>query len=66
MNRLDHIVKDNIKTNKDQLNDTIYNGPTFDTNDFNSSSSTRDPLPLLTATLRGGKKHIAMTVAGLT
>ena len=65
MNRLDHIVKDNINKNKYQLNDTIYNGPNFDTNSFNSTSITRDTLTVLTDTLQGGKKHTAMTVAGL-
>ena len=62
---MDHVVTEKINTNKDQLNDSIYNEPTFDTNSFNSSSGTRNPLPVVNVTLRGGKKHIAMTVAGL-
>ena len=65
MNILDHVVTDNIKTNKDQFNQAIYNELTFDTSSFNSSSSTRYPLTVVTFTLRGGKKHIAMTVDGL-
>ena len=36
MNKLDHIVTYNIKTNKDQLNESIYNEPTYDTSIFNS------------------------------
>ena len=66
MNRLDHVVKNNTNTNKDQLNDAICNQLTFDTKSFNSSSGTRDTLPVVTITLQGGKKHRAMTVAGLT
>ena len=58
-------MSENIKTNKDQLNDAIYNEPMFDTNSFNSSSGTRDPLPVVTVTLQGGKKHIAMNVSGI-
>ena len=38
-----NVFTDSIKTNKDQLNDTIYNEPTFDTNSFDFSSGTRDP-----------------------
>ena len=51
MNILDHVVTDNIKTNKDQLNSAIYNEPAFDTNRFNLSSDTRDPLLVVTVTL---------------
>ena len=40
INRLDHVVTDNIKTNKDQHNEAIYNELTFDTNGFNLSSGT--------------------------
>ena len=65
MNKLDQVVTDNKKTNKDQLNEAIYNEPTFDTSSFNSSSSTRYPLPVVTVTLQGGKKHRATNVAGL-
>ena len=35
INRLDHVLTDNIKTNKDQHNDVIYNEPTFNTKGFN-------------------------------
>ena len=66
MNILDHLLNENIRTNKDQLNEAIYNDPKFDTSSFNSSSGTRDPLPVVTVTLRGGKKHRETNVAGLT
>ena len=63
---MDHVVTNNINTNKDQLNDAIYNEPTFDTSRFNSSSGTRDPLLLVTVTLRGGKKLRATIFSGIT
>ena len=66
MNKLDHIVTNNIKTNKDQLNEAIYNDLTFDTSSFNSSSGTRYPSPVVTFTLRGSNKPRATTVAGIT
>ena len=66
MDKLYHVVTDNIKTNKYQLNEAIYNDLTFDTNIFNSSSGTRDPLPVVTVTLGGGKKHRVTTADGLT
>ena len=66
MNQLDHVVTDNIKTNKYQLNEAIYNDPTFDTSVFNSSSGTRDLLPVVTVTLREAKKPRATTVADIT
>ena len=66
MNKLDRVVTNNINTNKYQLYDAIYDKPTFDTSIFNSSSRTREPLPLLTVTLREYKKHRATTVAGIT
>ena len=66
MNKLDHVVTNNLKTTKDQLNEAINNEPTFDTNIFNLSSSTSDPLPVVTVSLWGGKKHRAKNVAVLT
>ena len=66
MNILDHVVTDNIKTNTYQLNEDIYNDPTFDTSSFNSSSGTRYPLLVVTVTLQVSKKHMATTVAELT
>ena len=66
MNRLDHVVTDKINTNKDQRNEAIYNGPTFDISIFNSYSGTRDPLRVVTVALWVCKKHTATTVSGLT
>ena len=65
-NRLDHVVTNNVMTNKYQLNEAIYNEPKFYTNRFNSYSGTRDPLPVVTFTLRGGKKHGATNVSDIT
>ena len=63
---MDHVVNDNIKTNKDQHNDAIYNETTFDTNSFNLSSETKYPISGVIVILRGGKKHKSTTVDGLT
>ena len=51
MNRLDHVVTNNIKKNNDQLNDVVYNEPTFDNIIFNSYSGARYPLPVVNVTL---------------
>ena len=51
--------------NKYQRNEAIENEPKFD-NIFSSSSGTKDHLTVVTVSLRGGKKHRATTVAGLT
>ena len=64
-NRLKHIVNNNIKKDKDQHNEAIENEPKFDSS-FNLSSGTKDPLPVVTVSLRGDKKHIATTVASIT
>ena len=66
MKKLDHVLTNNLNTNKDQLNDSIYNERLIDTSIFNSSSGTRDPLPVVTVTLRGVNKHRATTVYGTT
>ena len=65
MNRLDHILTNNIKTNKNQRNDAIKNDPKF-YNTFNLSSGNNDPLTVVTVSLQGGKKKRATTVACLT
>ena len=65
-NKLYHAVTNNLKTKKDQNNGAIKNEPTFDTNIFNLSVRTIDPLPVVTVSLQIGKKHRATTVAGLT
>ena len=41
-NRLDHVVTDNLKNNKDQSNKAINSQPTFDTSNFILSSGTSD------------------------
>ena len=66
MNVLDHVVTDNLKTNKDQINEVINNDTTFDNSDFNLYRGTSNPLSIVTVSLRRGKKHIATTVYGLT
>ena len=53
---MDHVVTDNIKKNKYQHNDAIDNDLTFDNNSFNLYSGTKDPLPVVTFSLRGGNK----------
>ena len=58
-------VTDNIKTNKDHYNDANKTDPDFD-NSFNFSNGTKEPLPVVTVSLRGGKKQRAKTVAGIT
>ena len=62
---MDHVVTDNIKTNKDQHNDAIENDQKFD-NIFNLSSGTKYPIPLVTLSLKGGKKPIANSVSDIT
>ena len=61
-----HIVTDNLKNYKDQSNEAIKSDPTFDNSSFNLSRGTSDPLPVVTVSLRGGKKHGATIVAGIT
>ena len=64
MNRLDHVVTENLNNYKDQSNEAINSDPKFDTSSL--SSGTSNPLPVVTVFLRGGKKHKATTVAGIT
>ena len=54
-----------MKDYNDQYNDIIDNDQTLDNGSFSLSSGTRDPLPVVTVSLRGGKKHISTVVAGL-
>ena len=51
MNRLDHIVTDNLKNNEDQSNEAINSEPKFDASNFNLSSATSNPLPVVTVSL---------------
>ena len=66
INKLDHVVNKNLKTNKDQSNEAIDNELTFDTSNFNLSTGANNPLPVVTVSLQGGKKHRATTVSGIT
>ena len=66
MNRLYQVVTDNLNNYKYHSNESINSEPTFGTSGFNLSSGTSDPLPVVTVSLRGGKKHRATTFAGLT
>ena len=66
INKLYHVVNNNLNTNKGQSNEAINNEPTFDTTSFNLSRSTSDPLPVVTVSLQKGNKHRATTGAGLT
>ena len=56
----------NLKNDKDWNDESINSEPTFDTSSFNLSRGTSNPLPVITVSLRGGKKHRSTTVAGLT
>ena len=58
-------MTDNIKRNNNQHNDANENEPKFD-NIFNLSSETKEHLPVVTVSLKGGNKKTAMMVAGLT
>ena len=49
----------------DQYNDAIDNDLTLDNISFNLSSGNKDPLPLVTVSFRGVKKHRSTLVAGL-
>ena len=51
INRLDHAVTGNLKTNKYQRNDAIENEPKFGIS-FNLSSGTKYSLPVVTVSLR--------------
>ena len=62
----DHVVTDTLNNYNDQNNESIDNDPTFENSGFNLSSGTSEPLPVVTVSLRGGKKHRATVVAGLT
>ena len=57
---------DNLKNYKDHSNEAIHSEPKFGPSSFNLSSGTRDPLPVVIVSLRGGNKHISTVVSGLT
>ena len=64
INELDHVVTNNRNKNNNKRNDAIGNELNFD-NNLSVSSRTKDPLPVVTVRLRGGKKQRAMMVSGL-
>ena len=64
MNKLYHVEKNNNK-NKDQTNDAIEYEQNFDCT-FILSSGTKDPLPVITVSLRGGKKYRSTIITSLT
>ena len=66
INKLCHVVTKNIKDYNYQYNDAIDNELTLDNSSFNLSSDNRDTLPVVTVSLRGGKKHRETVVAGIT
>ena len=66
MNRLDHVVTNNLNNNKDKINEAINSEPTFDTSNFSLSRGTSNRLPVVTVSLQGRKKNRATTVAGIT
>ena len=66
INKLYHLVTYNLNNYNDQSNEAIDNEPTFGNSSFNLSSGASDPLPVVTVSLRGGKKHGATVVSGLT
>ena len=57
-------MTDSINTYQYQHNEAIENEPNFDSN-FNLSSGTKEPLPVLTVSLQVGNRHGSITVAGL-
>ena len=55
---------DNINKNKNQRNYAIEYDPKFD-NKVSLSSGTEEPLPVVAASIRWGKKQRMTTIAGL-
>ena len=62
---MDNELTDIINKDKDQHNDAIGNDPRLDSS-FNLSKGNKEHLPVVTVSLRGGKKHRATTIAGRT
>ena len=65
MNKLDHVVTNNIK-NINQYDDAIEYDPKLDGKFSLSSGTNRDLLTVVTVSLRGGKKHRETIIYGLT
>ena len=64
MSKLYHKVTNKIKK-KDKRNDTIGYKSKFD-NKFSLSRGTKDPLPVVTSSLQGGKKQRSNIISILT
>ena len=60
-----HVVTNSIKKNKNKHNGATEDEPKSD-NMFSLSSGNKEPIPEVIVILRGGKKHRATMVAGLT
>ena len=58
-------MTNNINKNKNKHNDAIEHGPNFD-NTFSLSNETNDPLPVVTVSIRVGKKQREEIIPGLT
>ena len=58
-------MTNNLKTTKDQLNESINNEQMFDNSSLNLYSGNSYPFPVVTFYLQGGKKHRATTFYGL-
>ena len=59
-------MTNNIKYYNGKYNYAIDNEPTLDNSSSSLSRGTRYPLPVVTVSLQGGKKHRATIVAGIT
>ena len=66
INKLDHVVTENLKNYQDHSNEAINSDPTFDKSSFNLSSGTNNPLPVVNVYLQGVNTHIETTFYGLT
>ena len=66
INKLDHVVTNNLNNYNNQNNEAIDNEPTLDNITFSLFGGTSYPLRVVTASLRGGKKHGETIFAGTT
>ena len=65
INKLDHVVTNNIKKNNNENNGATEYEPRVN-NKFSLASGSNYPLTVVTVILIGGKKQTATTIAGLT
>ena len=59
-------MTDNLNNYEYQSNEAINSEPKFDNSSFNLSSGTSDLIPVVNVSLRGGEKHRARIIAGIT